>query len=131
MAPAAIIAGSVISAAGSIAAGKAQKKAAKQNALLARMQAQEDARLSRRQSDALMGRQRAIVAYNGTTMEGSPLLIAEDTGAEAETEARHILQGGEARASAQLKAGRAAARAGHIDATATLLSGVGRALSIK
>lgn len=127
-APAFMIAGSVISAAGSISAGKAQKKAARQNALAARMQAEEDARRSRRQSDALLGRQRAIVAYSGTTMEGSPLLIAEDTGAEAETEVRHILQGGEARASAYLKAGSAAARAGYIDAGSTLLSGVGRAL---
>ena len=92
------------------------------------MQAEEDARRSRRQSDALLGRQRAIVAYSGTTMEGSPVLIAEDTGAEAETEARHILQGGQAQASAYLKAGSAAARAGYLDAGSTLLSGVGRAL---
>jgi hypothetical protein len=106
-----IIIGSAISAAGSIMSGKAQKKAARQN--------------------ALMGRQRAIVAYSGTTMEGSPVLIAEDTGAEAEIETTHILQGGQARASAYLKAGSAAARAGYIDAGATLLSGVGRALNIR
>lgn len=129
-APAIAIVGSVVSAAGSISAGKAQKKAARQNALMARIQAEEDARLSRRQSAALMGRQRAIVAFSGTTMEGSPLLIAEDTGAEAETEARHILQGGEARASAYVKAGNAAARAGYIDAGATLLSGVSKALDL-
>ena len=130
-APAIAIAGSVVSAAGSIAAGNAQKKAATQNAALARMQAEEDARRSRRLSDALMGRQRAAVASSGTTMEGSPLLIVQDTAAEAETEIRHILRGGAARANAYLEAGSAAAQAGFIGAGSTLLSGVGRALSIK
>lgn len=130
-APALAIVGSVVSAAGSISAGNAQKKAAQQNAALARMQAEEDARRSRRQSNALMGRQRAVVAASGTTMEGSPLLIVQDTAAEAETEIRHILRGGAARASAYQQAGGAAAQAGLIDAGSTLLSGVGRALNVK
>jgi hypothetical protein len=95
------------------------------------MQAEEDARRSRRQSDALMGRQRAVVAASGTTIEGSPLLIVQDTAAEAETEIRHILRGGEAQASAYQKAGSAAAQANIIDAGSTLLSGAGRALNIK
>ena len=94
------------------------------------MQAEEDARRSRRQSDALMGRQRAVVAASGTTMEGSPLLIVQDTAAEAETEIRHILAGGQARASAYQQAGSAAAQAGFIDAGSTLLSGVGTALRL-
>lgn len=129
-APAIAIVGSVVGAAGSIAAGNAQKEAAQQNAALARMQAQEDARRSRRQSDALMGRQRAVVAASGTTIAGSPLLIVQDSAAEAETEIRHILQGGTARASAYQQAGSAAAQAGLIDAGSTLLSGVGRALNV-
>ena len=130
-APAAVIVGSVVSAAGSISAGNAQKKAAQQNAALARIQAEEDARRSRRQSNGLMGRQRAVVAASGTTLEGSPLLIVQDTAAEAETEIRHILRGGEARASAYQQSGNAAGQAALIDAGATLLSGVGRALRIK
>jgi hypothetical protein len=125
------IVGSVVGAAGSISAGNAQKKTAQQNAALARMQAEDDARRSRRQSDMLMGRQRAVVAASGTTMEGSPLLIVQDTAAEAETEIRHILRGGEVRANAYQQAGSAAAQAGFIDAGSTLLSGVGRALSFK
>lgn len=129
-APAAIIVGSVVSAAGSISAGKAQKKAAQQNAALARMQAEEDARRARRQSDALMGRQRAVVGASGTSMEGSPLLIVQDTAREAEIEVRHILRGGAARASAYQQAGAAAARSSYIDAGSTLLSGVGRALRL-
>jgi len=130
-APAAIVVGSVISAAGSISAGKAEKKAAEQNAALARMQAEEDARLSRRQSDALMGRQRAVIAASGTTMEGSPLLIVQDTAREAEIEVRHILRGGAARASAYQQAGSAAAQAGFFDAGSTLLGGIGTALKVK
>ena len=131
MATGAIIAGTVISAAGTISAGNAQKKAQQQNAALVRVQAEEDARRSRRQSEALMGRQRAVVAASGTTLEGSPLLIMQDTAAEAETEIRHILRGGQARASAYQRAGSAAAQAGFIDAGSTLLSGVDRALNIK
>lgn len=129
--PAAIIVGSVIGAAGSISAANAQKRAAQQNAALARMQAEEDARRARRDSGALMGRQRAVVGGSGTTMEGSPLLIVQDTAREAEIEVRHILRGGEARARAYQEAGSAAAKAGFIDAGSTLLSGVSRALSIK
>lgn len=93
------------------------------------MQAQEDARLSRRQTDALKGRQRAVVAASGTTLEGSPLLIVQDTAREAEIEVRHILRGGEARASAYQQAGEASAQAGFIDAGSTLLSGIGKALT--
>ncbi|MDH3231769.1 MAG: hypothetical protein OEN55_18415 [Alphaproteobacteria bacterium] len=130
-APALAIVGTVVSTAGSIAAGNAQKKAAQQNAAFARMQAEEDARRSRRQSDALLGRQRAVVAASGTTMEGSPLLIVQDAAAEAETEIRHILRGGAAQAGAYRQAGSAAAQAGFIDAGATLLGGAARALNIK
>jgi hypothetical protein len=130
-APEAIIVGSVISAAGSLSAASSQKKAAQQNATLARLQAEEEVRRLRRQSDALMGRQRAVVAASGTTMEGSPLLIVQDTAREAEIEIRHILRGGEARANAFQQAGSAAAQAGLIDAGSTLLSGIGRALTIR
>jgi hypothetical protein len=51
--------------------------------------------------------------------------------AEAETEIRHILAGGEARAGAYQQAGSAAAQAGFIDAGSTLLSGVGTALRLR
>ena len=129
-APEAIIVGSVINAAGSISGGKSEKKAAQQNAALARMQAEEDARRSRRQTDALMGRQRAVVAASGTTMEGSPLLIVQDTAREAEIEVRHILRGGAMQARAYQQAGAAAAQAGFVDAGSTLLSGIGRVLDI-
>lgn len=126
--PAAIIIGSVVSAAGSIAAGNAEKKAAQQNVVLARMQAEEDARRSARQSSALMGRQRAVVAASGTTLEGSPLLLSQDTAREAEIEFQHIRRGGAARADAYDRAGDAAARAGFIDAGATLLGGISKVL---
>lgn len=128
--PASIIVGAVIGAAGSISAANAEKKAAQQNAALARMQAQEDARRAKRQSDALIGQQRAVTGASGTTIEGSPLLIVQDSAREAEIEIRHILAGGAARARAYQQAGRAAAQTGFIDAGSTLLSGVGRALSI-
>lgn len=110
-------------------AGKSAKRWAASNAAQERKLARERERISRRQSDLLKGRQRAIAAAQGTTMEGSPLLALEDTAAEAELEALHIRQGGEARASAQIKRGKDAQVAGFMDAGSTLLGGVGTALS--
>lgn len=128
MATGALIAGTVISAAGSISAGNAQKKAAQQNAALARMEAAENARRSRRDTDALMGRQRVATAQQGTTAEGSPLLIFEDTAREAEIEVRHILAGGSARAQAFQEQGRAARTAGLFSAGSTILGGAAELL---
>lgn len=129
MATGALIAGTVISAAGSIAAGNAQSRAAGQNAALARLEAEENARRAKRETDALQGRQRAVTAFQGTTTEGSPLLIFEDTAREAEIEVRHILAGGSARARAFEQQGTAAQVAGLFDAGSTILGGAAALLA--
>lgn len=128
MATGALIAGTVISAAGSISSGDAQKQAAQQNAALARMEAEENARRAKRDTDALRGRQRLATAFQGTTSEGSPLLIYEDTAREADIEVRHILAGGSMRAQAYIDAGNAAQTAGYFDAASTILGGAYTAL---
>lgn len=128
-APATIIVSSVIGAAGSISAGNAQEQAASQNAALARLEAAENARRARRDTSALMGRQRAVTAFQGTTEEGSPLLIFEDTAREAEIEVRHILAGGSARARAFEQQGSAAQVAGLFDAGSTILGGAAALLA--
>lgn len=110
-------------------AGKSAKRWAAHNAAQERKLAGERERISRRQSDLLKGRQRAAAAAQGTTMEGSPLLALEDTAAEAELEALHIRQGGEARAAAQMKRGKDAQVASYMDAGSTLLGGIGSALN--
>lgn len=111
-------------------AGKAAKRAAAHSALQERELARERERVSRRESALVLGRQRAVTAAQGTTMEGSPLMVLEDAAAEAELEALHIREGGEARAGALIKQGRNAQSAAYMQAGTTLLGGVASAFSM-
>ena len=126
----AVVGAAALSAYGSAQAASAAKKAGISNALSEQAQAKEDERRSRRESALLIGRQRAITAAQGTTLEGSPLLVIEDTAAEAEIEALHIREGGTARAGAALRAGSAASTAMRFQATSTLLGGIGQAFGM-
>jgi len=110
-------------------AGKSAKRWAAVGAAQERKLARERERVSRRESALALGRQRAIAAAQGTTMEGSPLMVLEDSAAEAELEALHIRQGGEARAGGLIKQGRAAQSAGYMQAGETLLTGAAKALN--
>lgn len=110
-------------------AGKSAKRWAAHNAAQERKLARERERVSRRESDLMLGRQRAVAAAQGTTMEGSPLMVLEDAAAEAELEALHIREGGEASAAAAGRKGKDARNAAYMDAGGTLLGGVGKALS--
>lgn len=110
-------------------AGKAEKRAAAVGAAQERKLARERERVSRRDSALTLGRQRAVTAAQGTTMEGSPLMVLEDAAAEAELEALHIREGGAARAAALIKQGKDAQTAGYMAAGKTLLGGVSSALS--
>jgi len=118
----------VFGAVSSINAGKAAKRAAAVAAARERKLARERERMSRRDSAFMLGRQRAIAAAQGTTMEGSPLMVLEDTAAEAELEALHIREGGEASAAAQIKKGKNAQSVANMQAGETLLGGVSNAL---
>ena len=111
-------------------AGKAAKRAAASSAAQERKLARERERMSRRDSALLLGRQRAVAAAQGSTMEGSPLMVLEDTAAEAELEALHIREGGAARASALIKQGKNAQTAAYMNAGNTLLGGVAKAFSM-
>ncbi|MDH5410810.1 MAG: hypothetical protein OEY16_05430 [Alphaproteobacteria bacterium] len=125
---AAYIGSAVFGAVSSINAGKAAKRAAAVAAARERKLARERERMSRRDSAFMLGRQRAIAAAQGTTMEGSPLMVLEDTAAEAELEALHIREGGEASAAAQIKKGKNAQSVANMQAGETLLGGVSNAL---
>lgn len=129
--PAAAIAASVgLSVAGSLFGSSASKKAAKEAARLERINAAERERISRRESSALLARQRTIIAAQGTTVEGSPLLILEDTAAEAELEALNIRAGGDAAARSRISEGRAASQAALFDAGSTIIGGIGKILAL-
>lgn len=127
---AATIGSAVLGAVSSVNAGAAAKRAAAVAAAQERKLARERERVSRRGSALLLGHQRAVTAAQGSTMEGSPLMVLEDTAAEAELEALHIREGGEANAAALIKQGKAAQTAGYMDAGSTLLSGVASAFSL-
>ena len=122
------VAGGLLGAAGSISAGNAASAAASQNAALAKLEARENERRSRRDTSALIGRSRAVAAAQGTTLEGSPMMIIEDTAAEAELEALHIRKGGSARASAFAAQAKAAKTSGLFGAGTSLLGGAATAI---
>ena len=80
-----------------------------------------------------MSRQRALYGKSGVEIEGSPLLVMEDTAAQGEMDALAIRWGGDvaaarARSEANLMKmqGRTAGRLGAIQAGTTLLSGAGQ-----
>jgi len=105
----ALAASAVLGAATSVAQGVAANKTAKyqaeamrQNAEITRQRAAVEENKYRRQTEKLLGRQRALVANSGLSLEGSPLLAQEDTAANAELEALTIRHSGDLDAAAQL-----------------------------
>lgn len=95
-------ASSVVGAAGAVSSSQAQANAAEanaeiaaENARLERRRAAREERLFRRRLSSLKGEQRAGFAKAGIQLEGSPLLIVEETAREGEREARAIREGGE------------------------------------
>jgi hypothetical protein len=103
------IALAALSAAGTMAQGAAANKTAKyqaeimrQNADITRQRAAVEEDKYRRQTAKLLGRQRALFANSGVSLEGSPLLAQEDTAANAELEALTIKHSGDLDAAAQL-----------------------------
>ena len=134
-----LIASTAVSAIGAISQGVAAQQAAEFNAAIARQNAEIERQRAtlqeeteRRRSRALLGAQRATFAKAGVTLEGTPLLVQQETAAEAELDARIIRHGGQlnvarelARARAERFGGRAALSAGLFRAGTTLLTGAG------
>lgn len=131
--------GSGVSAYGSYQQGKAQRRMAERNAKIAESRAAAAARdgrimsnASRRQSERLKSRQRALYAKSGVTSAGSPLIIQAEQAAQAEMQALDIERNAENQAQAQRQQaeldrmqGKSAYRAGLYGAGSTLLQGAG------
>lgn len=153
MAPAAVAAvamvaaaaGSMVAAYASIESGQAQKKAANYNAALQERQAENEKAAAaiqeenfRKQTAARMATLRTGYAASGVEIsEGTPLLVAMESQANAEKDALRIRWGGETQADAFLGAatlsraqGSQAQTAGYLGAGASLLSGAGRVAGI-
>lgn len=102
------VAGAAVSAVGSIMS--AQKQASmyeqnarvnEQNALLMTAQATEQERRQRAGLEELKARQRVGVAKSGVTMNGTPLLVAEDITGQGELDALTIRYNGEMKSNDQ------------------------------
>ena len=137
------VAGTALSAYGQIQQGKAQQKWGSYNAALAerdaetaRLNAEYEAGVQCKETQKLLGRQRALYGKSGVTLEGSPLLMMAETAAEGELDALMIERGGKTRAQgyrseavlSRMK-GKAAKRAGYYGAGSTLLTGAARGYS--
>jgi len=68
-------------------------KLAERDARIAKQNAEHEASQKRRETQRLLGRQRALYGKAGVTMEGSPLMVQEETAAEGEMDALMIERG--------------------------------------
>jgi hypothetical protein len=137
------VAGTAMSAYSEIQQGKEQQQWSEYNAAVAerdaasaKQSAEYEAGQKRKETQKLLGRQRALYGKAGVTLEGSPLLMMEETASEGEIDALMIEREGKLRAgSYQSEAalsrmkGSAAKRAGYYGAGSSLLTGAGSAMS--
>jgi len=135
------IAGTGVAVVSQIEQGESQKEwseynaaVAERDALAAQQSAEYDAEQKRKETEKLLGRQRALYGKAGVTLEGSPLLLMEETASEGELDALMIEREGKIRAgSYQSEAalsrmkGSSAQKAGYYGAGSTLLTGASSA----
>jgi purine-nucleoside phosphorylase len=72
-------------------------KVAKRQAEAEQRAATFESKQAKRKAETILARQRALIGASGVEMEGSPLLVAEDTAAELATELTNIRLTGERR----------------------------------
>jgi hypothetical protein len=136
MATGAAIAGAAIAGGGQLFKGIEQQKAAKEQArilgeeaALVREKGEFDIRRSKREFNQLLGQQRLRLAASGNLLEGSPLLILDQTIRDREEEIANIRGGVRARVSRLGAEARAARRAGRRALIGGILGAAGQGLS--
>lgn len=141
----AYVAAAAVAAGGAVYAGDQQRKAAnqnadiaEQNAIAAQNKAAYDETRHREGVRKLLSAQRALYGKSGVDMEGSPLLVMEDTAGQGELDALAIRYGGDIAAARDRSAanlsrmqGGAAQTASYFQAGSTLLSGASNAYDLK
>lgn len=137
------LAGAGISAYSSYEGGMAQQRWNDYNAIVAlrdaeaaKQTAEYEARQKRKETERLLSRQKALYGKAGVALEGSPLLMMEETAAEGELDALMIERTGKlyeqrymSEAALSRMRGGATRRAGYYGAGSTLLTGAGSAAS--
>jgi cell wall-associated NlpC family hydrolase len=140
----AAVAAAAVSAVAAVQQGQATSKMAKYNAqvmenqaVAERQKAALEEQRHRARTTKLLSTQRALIAKSGLDLEGSPLLVMEDTAAQSELDSLLIRYNGEMGANrAQSQAGldrmraSSASTGGYLSAGASLLNGVSRMGSI-
>ena len=125
-----------VAAGGQIMAGQQQKKAYAQEADLQRQQAElafeeakREAQLTANDRRKFLATQKLAFIKNGVSLEGSPLLVLEDTRAQSQEEVNSIIKRGGAQyrlgmtqAAMTQQRGRAALTQGYIGAAGTMAS---------
>jgi hypothetical protein len=106
-------------------AGVAQKKAADKAADRAKEAAVLRASDTEKQHRRIIATQEARYGASGLTMEGSPLLVQQESLAESKEQLRRILEGGDYQSDVYKQAGDEATMAGDAGAIGSLLSGAG------
>ena len=128
------IAGLVLGALGTISqgiaaerAGEFQARVAEQNARIARERAEVEEVEKRRENVWILGAQRASFSKAGVRLEGTPLLVQEETAAEGEFDALTVLFGGKLSESRELARAQAARFGGQASRTSSFF-GAGKTL---
>ncbi|MCH8197034.1 MAG: hypothetical protein IH904_03025 [Proteobacteria bacterium] len=114
-------------------AGEFQARVAAQNARIARERAEVEEGEKRRENVRILAAQRAFVSKAGVQLEGTPLLVQQETAAEGEFDALTVRFGGKlsesrelARAQAARFGGRAARTSSLLRVGSTLLTGASK-----
>lgn len=137
-------AGSGMQAYGSYQQGKSEEALNKYNAEVSRrqataaeLQASAEAKRQQRATKAEQARQRVLLAKSGITTEGTPLMLLEQSAANAEMDRQMILREGNiqadqfrSQATMDRMRAKAAKRAGTMGAASSLLSGGGQVANI-
>ena len=137
------IAGTAMSVYSQVEQGKSQNEwsqynaaVAERDAVAAQQSAEYDASQKRKETEKLLGRQRALYGKAGVTLEGSPLLLMEETASEGELDALMIeregkLKAGNYQSEAALSRmkGSSAQKAGYYGAGSSLLTGASSAMT--
>jgi hypothetical protein len=122
-------AGTTMSAISASNAAKYNADVAEQNAIAERNRAQYEENAHRRNVQKLLSAQRALYGKANVEMEGSPLLVMEDTAGQGELDALAIRFGGDIAAAKQRSAanlarmqGSSALTSGYVSAGTSLLT---------
>jgi len=117
----------VVSAGASIYGGIQARKQAKKEAALINEDAQHQANQHAKDVEKFRKRQKVAFLSSGVSLEGSPLLVLEETRKEGEEEVARIRRGGQIRSDIRQQQGRDAFVSGVLGGISSLAGGVSKA----